>query len=112
MINIIFLLLLYFMVAGNLDPDFDITLPVAARNAETNLREPAVYVTSDSAVWFESRKVNPDELQAILAAKPGIDKLRLHADANIDALIISNIMDAAAQAGVFRFTLVTRSGSG
>lgn len=109
MINVIFLLLLYFMVAGNLNPDFDINLPVSTRDTKTESNTPVVDVERNGNIWFESRKIDMAELTKELAGTPGYEKLRIHADAEVDALIISDIMNAAAQGDIFRFALVTQS---
>jgi len=109
MINVIFLLLLYFMVAGNLDPDFDIILPEATRNPDTRLYTLAVFVARNGDIWFESRIIETDDLRTELAGNSGIGKLKIHADANVDALVISYIMNVAAKVGISRFVLVTQS---
>ena len=109
MINVIFLLLLYFMVAGNLDSDFDIDLPVSTLSTRTEANTPVVNVERNGNIWYESRKVDIASLTAELAGTPDHGKLRIQADANVDALVISDIMKAAAQAGTFRFALVTQS---
>ncbi len=109
MINVIFLLLLYFMVAGNLDSDFDIDLPVSTLSTRAEANTPVVNVERNGNIWFASRKLDITGLTAELAGTPGHGKLRIHADANVDALVISDIMNAAAQAGIFRFALVTQS---
>lgn len=109
MINVIFLLLLYFMVAGNLDSDFAIDLPVSTLGARAEANTPVVNVERNGKIWFESRNMDITGLAAELAGTPGHGKLRIHADANVDALVISDIMNAAAQAGIFRFALVTQS---
>ena len=109
MINVIFLLLLYFMVAGNLDPEFDINLPVSTLNTRTESNTPTVNVERDGKIWFESRRIEIVELTAELVGRHDYKKLRIHADANVDALIISDIMNAAAQADIFRYALVTQS---
>ena len=109
MINVIFLLLLYFMVAGNLDPDFDIILPEATRNPDTRLYTLAVFVARNGDIWFESRIIETDDLRTELAGNSGIGKLKIHADANVDALVISYIMNVAAKVGISRFFLVTQS---
>lgn len=109
MINVIFLLLLYFIVAGNLDSDFDIDLPVSTLSAKTDANTPVVNVERNGKIWFESRNMDITGLAAELAGTPAHGKLRIHADASVDALVISDIMNAAAQAGIFRFALVTQS---
>ncbi len=110
MINVIFLLLLYFMVAGSLEPDFDISLPVSTRNSETNLNVPVVYVAHDGKLWFQARSIDLAELTTTLARELRYEKLRIHADAKANALIISDLMNAASKAGIYRFVLVTRPG--
>ena len=109
MINVIFLLLLYFIVAGNLDSDFDIDLPVSTLSAKTDANTPVVNVERNGKIWFESRNMDITGLAAELAGTSAHGKLRIHADAGVDALVISDIMNAAAQAGIFRFALVTQS---
>lgn len=109
MINVIFLLLLYFMVAGNLDPDFNIILPEAGRNPGVTQYIPAVFIARDGEIWFESRAIDAGDLETALAAQPVFEKLRIHADANVEALVVSNVMKVAAEAGISRFVLVTQS---
>ena len=109
MINVIFLLLLYFMVAGNLDSEFAIDLPVSTLSTRAEANTPVVNVERNGNIWFEARNMDINGLAAELAGTPAHGKLRIHADANVDALVISDIMNAAAQAGIFRFALVTQS---
>lgn len=109
MINVIFLLLLYFMVVGNLDSDFAVDLPVSTLSTRAEANTLVVNVERNGKIWFESRNMDITGLAAELAGTPGHGKLRIHADANVDALVILDIMNAAAQAGIFRFALVTQS---
>ena len=109
MINVIFLLLLYFMVAGNLDSDFAVDLPVSTLSTRAEANTPVVNVERNGKIWFESRNMDITGLAAELAGTPRHGKLRIRADANVDALVISDIMSAAVQAGIFRFALVTQS---
>ena len=53
MINIIFLLLLYFMIVGNLQPDYDIVPPASTRQAVPSAEVPTVAVDQDGSLRFE-----------------------------------------------------------
>lgn len=108
MINIIFLLLLYFMIAGNLQPDYDVTPPVASNESEPPKQIPTVAVTRDGKLRFENRPVTLDNLKVELTKFTGHERLKIHADAKVDALTISQIMKTASEAGVMQFVLVTQ----
>jgi biopolymer transport protein ExbD len=107
MINIVFLLLLYFMIAGNLQPDYAVTPPVSSNDSEPAKRIPTLSVKKDGAMRFENRPVTWDELKVELSKITGHERLKIHADAKLDALTISQIMKSSAEAGVLQFVLVT-----
>ncbi len=109
MINIIFLLLLYFMVVGNLKPDHNITPPISAQISEPPSTIPTISVARDGKMWFESRNIKLEELRAELSRETNFEKLKIHADANVDALTISKIMNVSAEAGIYQFVLITKS---
>lgn len=108
MINVIFLLLLYFMVVGNLQSDYDVVPPFSTRVAEAPPQIPTLYVNRDGMMWFENRNIDMDKLKAELSKISGQEKLKIHADARVDALTISKIMNASAKIGILQFVLVTQ----
>lgn len=108
MINVIFLLLLYFMIAGNLQPDYDVTPPTASVESEPPKQIPTVSVTRDGSMRFENRPVDLEKLKAELSKITGHERIKIHADAKVDALKISDIMKAGTEAGVLQFVLVTQ----
>ncbi|MGY8844791.1 MAG: ExbD/TolR family protein [Gammaproteobacteria bacterium] len=112
MINIIFLLLLYFMIVGNLQPDYDIVPPASTRQALPSPEVATVAVDQDGSLRFEGRPVTSVALKAELAAIAGIDKLKIYADAKVSALVVSKIMKAASEAGVLKFILITQQRTG
>ncbi len=71
MINIIFLLLLYFMIVGNLQPDYDIVPPASTRQALPAAEVPTVSVDRDDTLRFEGRPVDWDALKRELGAVAG-----------------------------------------
>ena len=112
MINIIFLLLLYFMIVGNLQPDYDIVPPASTRQALPSPEVATVAVDQDGSLRFEGRPVTSAGLAGELASIAGIDSLKIYADAKVSALVVSKIMKAASEAGVLKFILITQQRTG
>ena len=108
MINIIFLLLLYFMIAGNLQPDYDVAPPVSTSDAEPSKQIPTVSVKEDGSMRFENRPVTWDQLKVELSKVTGHERLKIHADLKVNALTLSEIMKTSSEAGVLQFVLVTQ----
>jgi biopolymer transport protein ExbD len=108
MINIIFLLLLFFMVAGNLQPDFDVAPPISQQENEAPQQIPTVAITREGGVRFENRPVDLDQLRQELARIAGHERIKIHADAKVDALAVSKVMTTATETGVTQFVLVTQ----
>lgn len=108
MINVIFLLLLYFMVAGSIQSYHDVAPPLSTQLAEPPPYIPLLIVSQDGTMWFENRKVSFNNLKAELAIASGYRKLKIHADARVDAVSISKIMDIAADTGILQFVLITQ----
>jgi biopolymer transport protein ExbD len=108
MINVIFLLLLFFMVAGNLQPDFDVVPPVSRQDSHAPKQIPTVSINRAGEVRFENRPVAIDDLGRHFARIVGHERIKVHADAKVDALTVSKVMSAATAAGVTQFVLVTQ----
>ena len=108
MINIIFLLLLYFMVVGNLSPDYNVNPPFASQEKESSSLIPTVSVTKEGQLRFENIPVSWEELGTRLRNVSDLDKIKIYADAESDALTISEIMKTAANVGIVQFVLVTQ----
>ena len=108
MINIIFLLLLYFMVVGNLSPDYNVNPPFASQEKESSSLIPTISVTKEGQLRFENIPVSWEELGTRLRDVSDLDKIKIYADAESDALTISEIMKTAADVGIVQFVLVTQ----
>lgn len=108
MINVIFLLLLYFMIAGNLQPDYNITPPFASQLAEPPAQIATLSIERGGEMRFEGRVVDLEGLRTVLTQYSDQEKLKIHADAKVDALTVSKVMKVAAEAGILQFVLVTQ----
>lgn len=108
MINIIFLLLLYFMVVGNLSPDYNVNPPFVSQEKESSSLIPTISVTKEGQLRFENVPMSWEELGTRLRSVSDLDKIKIYADAESDALTISEIMKTAANVGIVQFVLVTQ----
>lgn len=108
MINVVFLLLLYFIVAGSIQSDHNVVPPLSTIVAKPPQHIPVLSVKQDGKILFENRNINMGDLKAALAKFSSQQKLKIYADAKVDALTISKIMDVSAKAGILKFVLVTR----
>jgi len=112
LINVVFLLLIFFMLAGSLsavDP-FDITPPRSASSGEDDPEEIVVLVSADGRLALDGAPV-PDAafeemLSARLEAAEGA-RVRLKADGQTDATRVVALMERLRAAGVTRVLLLT-----
>ena len=107
MINVIFLLILFFIVAARFDVHLLVVPPRSAADAPLPPTAPQLTVTADGQLFFNGEAIARPELQqAIRRAGAGRD-LRIAADGAADALAIAGLIDEAGEAGVTRVAIVT-----
>ncbi|MEM7427063.1 MAG: biopolymer transporter ExbD [Pseudomonadota bacterium] len=111
LINIVFLMLVFFLIAGTIAPTYDLDVrPASAKDTEAGeLRRPALFVTQDGKLSFKQEELSPENIRAALEAA-NLDKdigLRIVADREADAAIVLNVLSAAQAAGLSRLFLVT-----
>lgn len=113
LINIVFLLLIFFMVAGTLSPNspFQIDLPTTQRGDKMPRDPLRIYLSSDGRIAIGDEVVVVKELQRRVAAKvEGLPDLavQIEADGNAQSQSLLDVMDALRAAGVKRANLVTQ----
>ena len=123
LINIVFLMLIFFLIAGSLtpplDPEVDLIDTEEARPAEPPL---ALFVTETAELRYQGAVVTPESFMAALrqaeavtrvepddAPAPGEDGpvVKLAADGDLPAVRLVEIIDLLKQAGAGRITIVT-----
>ncbi len=111
LINIVFLMLVFFLLAGTIAPTYE--LDVRPAKAEKilagELRRPAVYIGRQGEISFGQQKVAPEQLKQMLAAA-SLDQnvgLRVVADRKADARLLLSVLTSAQSAGISRLFLVT-----
>ncbi len=113
LINVIFLLLTFFMIAGSFEKNTPamVTLPEARNGKVLESGELELVLTSDNRIIFAGDEVPPKALQALVAAKLEEQPntiLTLKADANLQARDMIDVLDVIKKAGGVNVSLVTQ----
>ena len=120
MIDMVFLLLVFFMCASHLSTQrsLPIEIPTASKGVVPKDRPDRwiVNITPDGAIYSGNTPVTLDELRNAIAAERKADpnlKVYLRADANARHKEVKKVMAAMAEAGIddFIFGVYTPSGS-
>ncbi len=107
LINVVFLLLVFFMLTGTLSPvpPIDVDLPTAA-GGSPSAGAPVLVVSHTGTLALDGNPISPDDLSARLGERPGA--LEVRADARVPARILLPLLERLQQAGLERVDLVTR----
>lgn len=109
MIDIVFLLMIFFLVASKLDEDdrsIEVLLPqaTAAKPLTSRPREFVINIDRDGNYYAGARPVRVDDLRQLLkqsaADNPGRQTVILRADENALHKFVVAAMDACVQAGI------------
>ncbi|TBW46856.1 biopolymer transporter ExbD [Marinobacter halodurans] len=107
LINLVFLLLLFFIVAGHLTDDPLPALPGTAQEGESSAPAADLIVNSDGKLLVHQSPVSRDELAAKLP-KPDADKpLRIAADKGVTMDDLDSVLRLLEKAGYRKVDLLT-----
>ncbi|WP_291729168.1 biopolymer transporter ExbD [Leisingera sp. F5] len=108
MINVVFLLLIFFLMTSRLaQPDpFEVTPPDAAIEAEPEAA-PVLYVNAEGRMHFDGAE-DSEALARLAAVSGGSPVLQLRADARLEAKALARILRQLAAAGLSQAELVVR----
>jgi biopolymer transport protein ExbD len=114
LINVVFLLLIFFLVAGIIrEPDpFEVTPPQSTAEAPAVSEALQIYVAADGTVALGDGETDTEALQARLAAHIADTPealVRIVADRGADTVDIIAVMDVLRSAGVTRVKLATQA---
>lgn len=107
LINVVFLLLVFFMVAGALERAdlYGVEPPQAAVEAEAEALENVLLMATDGRLALDGAPVERADLADALAGREGAP-LKLKADAGAEALDVVALLEDLRAAGVERVTLL------
>lgn len=112
LINIVFLLLIFFLAAGSLSSPLDksIEAPVQTIEFESVETLPAdwLYLGADGSLTYQENTLSKDDISSTLIASNGT----LFADRNVKGKILSEILNAYEQAGAENVLLLTEKDGG
>lgn len=107
MINIVFLLLLYFMIAGNLHLDLEVTPPSSSATNEPPVAAPQIAIQADGTVWLQGKQIQMSQISVELSGIFKEHVVQISADAKTDAVIVAQAIDLLGEAGAKHISLLS-----
>ena len=112
MINVAFLLLIFFMLAGHLvyfDP-LSVEPPISQSGVEENSRELIITMSSDGRIAIRDKIITFSEVRAAIEDELNasqLEEVRLKADNDLDAVVLVEMMEQLAALGISKVRLLT-----
>ncbi len=112
LINVVFLLLIFFMLAGHLASSDAFKVQPPQSTSQDPLDEPALIILlgADGRLAVDDQETDKAGLKSLIEAKldtAGLTEVILRADSDTEAVRVVAIMDILRQAGVAELELVT-----
>ncbi len=117
LINVVFLLLIFFLLAGTMQPaeNVAVSLPEGALNDREREVPTTLIVEADGFVWLGDRPTDAKfavKLVEQYLSEEGTKRVAIKADADAPAEAVLELMEGLREAGVEQVTIMTeRSGS-
>ncbi len=114
LIDIVFLLLIYFMLASNFveEQQVHLELPESSYGQDIKRSNAVIAVTRDGRFFLEGREVSqaslPDRLKA-MASRSKLDMIEISSDRLAPMEFVIKAMDAAKAAGITRVLISTKA---
>lgn len=113
MINIIFLLLIFFMVAGTIEgvDIFEVNLPESANGGEQYSKNSVVYLAEDGRIAVNNDIVDKSNLKTIISTifiDDPKQKIIIKSDSSIEASKLIWVMNIIEEAGGKEITIATK----
>lgn len=113
LIDVVFLLLLFFVVTSTFleRPGLDLSLPAASPTEVARRDEVTVELDADGATWLDGARLEPADLETGIEralASAGTERVVLEADERVPHGRVVEAMDAARRAGATGLVVATR----
>lgn len=117
LIDIVFLLLIFFMLTANfiMQPGIKVTLPVAETAQPQTEEKVIVFIGQDNKIFFNDKQISIDELRGVLKERLKFSQDKtviLRADEKIDLGLAVKVMDIAKQAEAEGLVISTKTEEG
>lgn len=112
MIDVLFLVLLFFLVTSNFieQPNIKLELPSTKYTSTSKVEEKVLIITKDGKLFFQMEPVTWDNLRSVLEktfSKQDDKTLVLKADKEVSYGVVVDVMDIAKGAGLKRIVAPT-----
>jgi biopolymer transport protein ExbD len=111
LINVVFLMLVFFLVAGTLTPPMDDRIELVTL-ADLEGRQPpnALMIHADGSVTWRGEAINPSDFSLPEDAAEAEGQLRILPDRDLPARVLMQVVAALQDAGAEEIFLVTARG--
>ncbi len=109
MLNVIFLLILFFIVAANFDVQLQIFPPKSSANNTLSEQAMQLTVNKEGGIFLNGELIERKDLKQKIKALGKGRELKLAADANLDAVLVAELIQEASQVGIVKIAIVTLS---
>ncbi|MDJ0956289.1 MAG: biopolymer transporter ExbD [Arenicellales bacterium] len=112
MVNVVFLLLIFFMLVGRIAPNdsLDISLPVSSSEQAQSDELTQIVIAADGRMVLNGDELDMPALIGVvtdMVTEESTTRFELKADANLEANRLILVMEVLRQAGVQELALVT-----
>ena len=117
LIDVMFLLLIFFMVSSSFknQPAIDLSLPRSSTAQETTTTPTVIYLTRDGRLFLDDEQVETGDLSnrlRQLQAATGEDRIVLRADEHSEHGAVVELIDLIKESGFRRVSLAAKQQSG
>ena len=114
LINIVFLLLIFFMLSGTLAKTdlFEVSPPKSNTSSSAEAPEFVILISDDSKIALDNQPIKIKDLETILAKileTTNIEEILIKADGNAKAGILSTVIKHIRNVGIKRAAIVTQN---
>jgi len=114
LVNIVFLLLIFFMLAGAYStPDaFQVSVPIAENEKSADRKVLTVLMNAEGEIALDNAIISIEELNEIIEDRVqnnSLEQLQLKADANMHATKLVDVMDVLHSTGLEALHLLTET---
>ena len=114
LINIVFLLLIFFMLSGTLSKKdlFEVEPPLSYTASNAESPEIIILISYDNKISIDDKIISSNELEAYLTSllnKQSIEEVLIKADGNASSGTLSKVIRMIRNTGIKRAAIVTKS---
>lgn len=107
LLNVIFLLILFFIVAANFDVQLQIFPPKSSASNSLSVDAMQLTVNDKGVLYLNGEIIARRDLKARIKALGKGHELKLAADANLEAIQVAQLIQEVSEAGVVKLAIVT-----